>query len=75
MDFIIGLPPSRQGNKVYNIIYIIVNYYTKIALYLPTVKTITITKLADLFLNKIVYYFRTFRGIIFNYSSIFTNKF
>ena len=45
------------------------------ALYLPIVKTITITELADLFLNKIVYYFKTFRGIISNYNSIFTSKF
>ena len=45
------------------------------ALYLPIVKTITVTKLADLFLNKIVRCFRTFRGIISNYSSIFTSEF
>ena len=45
------------------------------ALYLPTVKTITVTELADLFLNKIVRHFRTPRGIISNYSSIFTSKF
>jgi len=75
MDFIIGLPPSRRGDKVYNVIYIIVNHYTKIALYLPIVKTITITKLADLFLNKVVCYFRAPRGIISNCSSIFTSKF
>ena len=75
MDFIIGLPPSRRGNKVYNIIYIIVDRYTKIALYLPIVKTITATKLADLFLNKVVRCFKTPRGIISDYSSIFTNKF
>jgi hypothetical protein len=45
------------------------------ALYLPIVKTITITKLADLFLNKVVRYFRAPRGIISNYSSLFTSKF
>ena len=45
------------------------------ALYLPIVKTITITKLADLFLNKVVYRFRAPRGIISNYVSIFTSKF
>ena len=45
------------------------------ALYLLIVKTITITELADLFLNKIVCHFRTLKGIISNYSSIFTNKF
>ena len=45
------------------------------ALYLSIVKTITATKLADLFLNKVVRYFRTLRGIVSNYSSIFTSKF
>ena len=45
------------------------------ALYLPTVKTITVTELADLFLNEVVYYFKTPKGIIFNYNSIFANKF
>ena len=75
MDFITGLPPSRQGDKVYNIIYIIVNCYIKMALYLPTVKTITVTELADLFLNEIVRYFRIFKGIVSDYNSIFTNKF
>ena len=75
MDFIIDLPPSRRGDKVYNAICIIVDRYTKIALYLPIVKTITITELTDLFLNEVVRYFRAPRGIISNYSSIFTSKF
>jgi hypothetical protein len=74
MDFIIGLPPSRRGDKVYDAICVIVDRYTKMALYLPIVKTITITKLADLFLNKVVRRFRTPRGIISNRGSIFTNR-
>ena len=45
------------------------------ALYLPIVKTIIATKLTDLFLNKVVRRFRAPRGIISNYSSIFTSKF
>jgi hypothetical protein len=60
---------------VYNIICIIVNCYTKMALYLLIVKTITIIKLTDLFLDKVVRRFRTPRGIISDYSSIFTSKF
>ena len=45
------------------------------ALYLPIVKTITATKLADFFFNKVVRCFRAPRGIISNRSSIFTSKF
>jgi len=56
-------------------IYIIVDHYTKIALYLPIVKTITITELTDLFLNEVVRRFGAPRGIISNYGSIFTSKF
>ena len=75
MDFIIDLLPSRRGDRVYNAIYIIVDRYTKMALYLPIVKTITITKLIDLFFNEVLHRFRTPKGIISNYSSIFTSKF
>jgi hypothetical protein len=60
---------------VYDAIYIIVDRYTKMALYLPIVKTITITKLIDLFLNKVVRRFRAPRGIISNRGSLFTSKF
>ena len=45
------------------------------ALYLPIVKTITTTKLTDLFLNKVVRRFKAPKGIISNYSSIFTSEF
>jgi len=75
MDFIIGLPSSRQSNSIYNAICVIIDRYTKIALYLPIVKTITIAKFADFFLNKILRHFRTPKEIVFNCSSIFTNKF
>jgi len=60
---------------VYDAICVIVNRYTKMALYLPIVKTITTTKLTDLFLNKVVRRFGAPRGIISNCGSIFTSEF
>jgi hypothetical protein len=60
---------------VYDAIYVIVDRYTKMALYLPIVKTITITKLTDLFLKEVVRRFRAPRGIISNRGSLFTSKF
>ena len=60
---------------MYDAICVIVDRYTKMALYLPIVKTITATKFADLFFNEVVYCFKTLRGIISNYSNIFTSKF
>ena len=60
---------------MYDAICVIVDRYTKMALYLPIVKTITITELADLFLNDVVRHFGAPRGIISNRGSIFTSKF
>ena len=45
------------------------------ALYLATVKTITVARLTDLFFNKVLRHFKTPKGIISNYSSIFISKF
>jgi hypothetical protein len=45
------------------------------ALYLPIVKTITVTKLAELFFDKVVRHFKAPKGIISNHSSIFINEF
>ena len=45
------------------------------ALYLSIVKTVTVIKLADLFLDKVVCCFGTPKEIIFNYNSIFASKF
>ncbi len=75
MDFIIGLLTSRQGNSIYDAIYVIVDRYTKMALYLPIVKTITIAELVDLFLNKVLRRFGTPKGIISDCGSIFTSEF
>ena len=60
---------------MYDVIYIIVDRYTKMVLYLPIVKTITATKFMDLFLDEVIYYFRTPKGIISNYGNIFTSEF
>jgi len=60
---------------VYDVICVIVDRYTKMALYLPIVKIITATELADLFFNEVVRRFGTPKGIISNYGSIFTSKF
>ena len=54
INFIIRLPLSKFYNKVYNIILIVINKYTKIARYiLYTKKTFTL-KLTKYFLEYIV---------------------
>jgi hypothetical protein len=48
MDFITGLPPSKNLNsgKDYDLILVIVNRFLKMAWYIPCYKTINALKLA-----------------------------
>jgi hypothetical protein len=48
MDFVTGLPPSKNlnGDKDYNLILIIVNRFSKMAQYIPCHKTINALELA-----------------------------
>ena len=75
MDFITGLPPSKRSGSVYNVILVVIDRYTKIVRYLATTKTIAATELAELFFNKIVYYFGILAGIISNRGPIFISAF
>ena len=75
MDFITGLPPSKRSGSVYNAILVVIDRYTKIVRYLATTKTIATIELADLFFNKIVYYFNILAGIISNRGPIFISTF
>jgi hypothetical protein len=58
---------------VYDAILVVVNYYTKIARYIPTQKTATTTELANLFIKHIVRFFSFLIGIVSNRGSLFTS--
>ena len=49
MDFITGLPPCRWEGKVVTAIFVIIDTYTKFAIYLPCRKEINAEDLAELF--------------------------
>ena len=49
MDFITGLPPCRWEGKVVTVIFVIIDIYTKFAIYLPYRKEINAEDLAELF--------------------------
>jgi hypothetical protein len=51
MDFIVGLPRTRDG---YDSIWIIVDRLTKVAHFIPVRTTYTGAKLAELYITKIV---------------------
>jgi hypothetical protein len=51
MDFIVGLPRTRDG---YDSIWVIVDWLTKVAHFIPVKTTYTGVKLAELYNSKIV---------------------
>jgi hypothetical protein len=75
MDFITDLPPSRRGACVYDAIWVVVDRYTKMARYIPTVKTLNATELADKFVDEIVRFFGLPMGIVSDRGSVFTSQF
>lgn len=75
MDFITGLPPSKRNKYVYDSILVVVDRYTKMAIYLPTSITINAAELAELFIEHIVCRFGTPKGIVSDRGSVFTSAF
>ena len=73
MDFIIGLPPNKYNENVYDFILIVINCYIKMAQYILTEKIIDIIQLAGLFYNKIIFRFGVPNDIISDKGSVFIN--
>ena len=51
IDFITGLPPSKHGGRIYNAILVVVDAFTKYALYLPCQKDIDADQLSELIIE------------------------
>jgi len=76
MDFIIDLPPSiGLDNRVYDAILVIIDRYTKMALFIPTTKTLNAAQLARLLDKHIAYKFGIPSGIVSDRDSLFTSQF
>ncbi|KAF2177133.1 hypothetical protein K469DRAFT_604592, partial [Zopfia rhizophila CBS 207.26] len=54
IDFIIELPLSRHGAYIYNVILVVIDYYTKIVKYISITKNLTTINLANIFIYKII---------------------
>jgi len=76
MDFITGLPPiSVYGNKVYDSILVIVDRFSKYAIYEPVSKQITSDGLATIFLDRIFKDYGMPEGIVTDRGTTFTSSF
>ena len=51
IDFITRLPPSKHGGRIYNAILVVVDAFTKYALYLPCQKDIDADQLSELMIE------------------------
>jgi hypothetical protein len=76
MDFIIGVPESvdRQGTG-FDAVFVVVDRFTKMALYIPCKKTIDVAELADLFINKVTSKFSNPYSIVSDRGTLFMSKF
>ncbi len=60
---------------MYDLIFVIVNYYMKMTRYLSTKKILTVVKLAKLFFEKIALKYEISNDIVIDRNSLFINAF
>jgi hypothetical protein len=75
MDFITGLPSVYDGQRFVDSILVIVDRYTKFAIFLPVQSSITASELARLVHNEVELRFGAPRGIVTDRGSVFTSQF
>ena len=75
MDFIKDLPPSKRNGIVYDAILVVVDRFTKMAVYLPTTKKISAVELEELLMQEIFLKFGAPEGVVTDRGSLFTSAF
>lgn len=73
IDFITELPSSRSGNDIYDAILVIVDRFSKMALYIPARSTWIAENLADVLFEKVLLFFDGVKGIVFDRGVLFTS--
>jgi transposase InsO family protein len=74
MDFIVGLPMSSRFDGEYSNILVILDRYTKMALYIP-MSEMTSERVADVFIERVASRFGTPRGIVSDRGAQFNSLF
>jgi transposase InsO family protein len=75
MDFITKLPPCQHKDRIVDAVLVIVDRFTKVALFVPTSATLTAAELAQLMYEHLECRFGTPLGIVSDRDSLFTSNF
>ena len=74
MDFITDLLPSKARGFIADAIFVIIDRFSKIALYIPAEKSWKAEDLADAFIERVLSHFGTPKGIVSNKDSLFISR-
>jgi transposase InsO family protein len=74
MDFITDLPPSKTRDLIADAILVIIDRYSKMALYVPAEKSWKAEDLADVFIERVLSRFGTPKGIVSDRGSLFISR-
>lgn len=76
LDFVTGLPPAKDSHDcVYDTILVIVDRFSKMALYIPALKTWDAKEFAKAYFTHVILKFGVQKGIVSDRGSIFTSSF
>ena len=75
IDFMSGVPLSMRGEVVYDAILVIVDRYSKMALYFPVTKTVKAADIADILIDSVFTRFGFPNGIVSDRDPRFTSDF
>jgi hypothetical protein len=76
LDFITGLPPARDSSGcVFDAILVIVDRLSKMAIYIPALKTWDAKQFAESYFNNVILKHGIQKGIVSDRGSIFTSEF
>ncbi|TID16590.1 hypothetical protein E6O75_ATG11708 [Venturia nashicola] len=75
MDFMSGVPASKVAGRAYDALLVLLDRYTKMALYIPVTKKLTAADLAEILVDRVFTRFGAPRGIVSDRDSRFTGSF
>ncbi len=75
MNFVTSLSSSKRREVVYNLIFVIINRYTKMIKYILVITRIDVTELTKVFFKKIILRFNMLINIVSDRDSVFTSAF